>query len=282
MDIIGNILVIAGALLLLTALSPSSKLVGQLSAGKLHKQWRILRTLILSFFCGYTLFLLLNWSNYPTLHELIVPIIFFCGAIFVRMVCRLSLQTAEDIKQVYRLQQESITDPLMKIFNRRYMDRRLKEEILRAQRYNLALTVLLLDIDYFKRLNDTHGHHAGDRVLEFLGKLILNTVRDSDIVARYGGEEIMIILPNTDGENGLLLAERLRVKIAHSAIEITPSTTADPVILKITVSIGSAELNKEVSCALSLLQYADKALYQAKEQGRNQVIPSSDLLLLHG
>jgi len=116
------------------------------------------------------------------------------------------------------LEEETITDPLMKIYNRRYMDKRLIEEISRAQRYELPLSVFLIDIDHFKQINDNYGHQVGDDVLKGLGKLIPETLRENDIVARYGGEEIFVILPNTSDSDAIIVAERLRHTVESTAL----------------------------------------------------------------
>jgi len=131
-------------------------------------------------------------SRHTAWLDLIVPSVFFFGAGFVWLTATLSLHTAIDIRRVTVLEHENITDPLIGIYNRRYLDRRLQEEFIRARRYSLPLSVLLLDIDHFKRVNDAYGHQVGDLVLSYLGKLLLSAIRATDIIARYGGEEILI------------------------------------------------------------------------------------------
>jgi diguanylate cyclase (GGDEF)-like protein len=150
------------------------------------------------------------------------------------------------------------------------MDKRLIEEISRAKRYELPLSVLLIDIDHFKQINDTYGHQIGDDVLKNLGKLIPETLRENDIVARYGGEEIFAILPNTSDSDAIIAAERLRHKIESTALIKDNKVNKDEA-KNITVSIGLAAVGYGVNEASELIKKADSALYSAKQRGRNQV-----------
>ncbi|MCF8057045.1 MAG: GGDEF domain-containing protein [Desulfocapsa sp.] len=271
---IGNGLVITGILVLAITLVPLCRLLGQLPTGSTRAQWRILAALVLFFITGYTVYATLNWDNGNNVIDLVVPAVFFFGAIFVFMVCSLSLNTAQDIIRIYTLQLESVTDPLMGIFNRRYLERRLKEEGLRSQRYSQPLSILLLDVDYFKGINDTYGHQSGDLVLEKLGQLMLNSVRESDIVARYGGDEILVILPNTIDSEAFLFAERLRRIVERFEIELPNKSGERPLLISITVSIGVAGFNQST---IDLVETVDKALYQAKDEGRNMVILGNEV-----
>jgi GGDEF domain-containing protein len=203
-------LVIGGIIILAAALIPVTKLIRQLAAGTVRSNWILLAVLICLFILGYFAYAA-TFQGIPTkAADYIVPAIFFLGAWFVLLVSVLSLQTAIDIKRISILEGEVISDPLMGIYNRRYLERRLVEEIARARRYNLPLATLLIDLDRFKTINDTHGHPTGDRVLCHLGKLITDIIRASDIAARYGGDEILVISPNTTAETAGKLAERLR------------------------------------------------------------------------
>jgi diguanylate cyclase (GGDEF)-like protein len=203
-------------------------------------------------------------------------VIFFFGACFVLAVTGLSLRTALDVRRVAVLELENITDPLMAIHNRRYLERRLDEEVARASRYGLALSILMIDIDHFKNINDAFGHHAGDLVLTALGKLIADACRDSDIAARFGGEEIVIIAPNTTALAAVPLAERLRRAVESAALlPAGESSPGRPV--RVTISIGVAELGEHARDVPGILASADKALYRAKNAGRNRVEFSASL-----
>ena len=127
----------------------------------------------------------------------------------------------------------------------------------------------MMDLDHFKKINDTHGHDTGDQVLKKLGLLIKNVVRESDTVARYGGEEIMVLCPLTDGHHVAWLAERLRHEIEHCSIPV--SDTKNTTEIRVTVSIGVAEYTSNILSVTDLVKHADEAMYQAKHQGRNRV-----------
>lgn len=165
------------------------------------------------------------------------------------------------ISQREALLQRSQHDDLTGLFSRRYWEQRLLEEFNRCQRANVHACVMMVDIDYFKNINDTYGHLVGDNVLKQFGKVV-QQLRASDIVGRYGGEEFAILLPNSSLEESLPVAERLRKEIENTNFDNINTCT---------VSIGIASLSSEYSDAYKWLDDADKALYQAKNNGRNQV-----------
>jgi two-component system cell cycle response regulator len=160
----------------------------------------------------------------------------------------------------------SITDELTKLFNRRYLIQRLDEELSKIKRYNYTLSVMMLDIDHFKRINDTYGHAQGDLALEKLAQLIKKNIRAIDIACRYGGEEIVIIFSFTDLEGISDVARRLRRKVEEQNF----GSTEQP--FKFTVSIGliSADSKDQLDVD-SLFKTLDKQLYEAKNTGRNKI-----------
>lgn len=166
-----------------------------------------------------------------------------------------------------RLEALATTDPLTRVLNRRALLDRLNAEVDRARRFNGVLSLLVLDVDHFKPINDTHGHLAGDSVLRQLGALLDDAVRTVDIVARYGGEEFVMLLPETHREGGIQFAERVREKIAGKPFDVG---LENPVHL--TVSIGIASFpSPRVTTTEDLFARADEALYRAKSGGRNRV-----------
>jgi two-component system, cell cycle response regulator len=166
-----------------------------------------------------------------------------------------------------RLEALATTDPLTRVLNRRALIDRLTAEVDRARRFDSSLSLLMLDVDHFKHINDTVGHLAGDSVLQEIGALLEDAVRKVDIVARYGGEEFVTILPETVEEGGLVFAERLRERVAARPFDVG---TDRPIHL--TVSIGIASFpSARVSSTEDLFARADEALYRAKSNGRNQV-----------
>lgn len=164
-----------------------------------------------------------------------------------------------------RLSALSQKDPLTGAYNRRYFDEQARVECARAHRYGQALSVLMLDLDKFKMVNDTHGHAAGDEVLKTVVRIGLKTLRKSDVLARYGGEEFVILLPHAGIIESKMLAERLRKAIEETIIP------CDTLLLKATVSIGVSTLAEHESEVGIMLGRADHALYTAKSNGRNRV-----------
>ncbi|MBT8361267.1 MAG: GGDEF domain-containing protein [Desulfobacterales bacterium] len=276
LNILAKGLVIVGVCILGFALIPVRQLIAQLPPGSMRRRWYVLTALIFLFIVGYLGFAVTFWSQQTTWPDIVVPSIFFLGAGFVWLTVTLSLQTAADLGRLLLLEHENITDPVVGIFNRRYLNRRLDEESARARRYNLPLAVLLIDIDRFKLINDTYGHQVGDVVLNNLGDLLLQAIRPSDIAARYGGEEMFIIAPNTTSDSAGVLAERIRQHIeAHRFIVMEESDKTQEI--SITVSIGVASRSQKTTDSRLLINNADEALYCAKREGRNRVVTYSDI-----
>lgn len=271
LNVLANSLVIAGACVLIGALIPVRNLIKQLPPGQVRRCWYELTVLIILLIVGYTSYTVVFWSRYSNWLDFIVPSVFFFGAIFVWLTISLSLQTAFDVRRVTLLQHESIMDPLVGLYNRRYLDRRLSEELSRARRYDLPLSVLLIDIDHFKQINDTYGHPVGDALLSHLGKLLLDAIRDSDLAARYGGDELLVLAQNTTAASAGVLAERLRQHVETNQLVLSSNSNQRQEV-RVTVSIGVAGLGQEATDNQSLIQCADEALYRAKQEGRNRVI----------
>jgi len=174
-----------------------------------------------------------------------------------------------------KLEEQSITDALTGLRNRRFFDERLHEEFGRAQRYSDPVSLIMLDLDHFKRVNDRHGHQTGDLVLRESAELIRASLRDPDIPARYGGEEFAVILPKTHVQGALAVAERVWRAIGNKVFRHSVERvgeTSPAVELRVTVSIGVAFFpSKDIASAELLVKYADEALYQAKRSGRNSI-----------
>lgn len=159
---------------------------------------------------------------------------------------------------------EAMTDRLTGVGSRAYFDQRLSEQIDHARRYKHPITLVLMDVDHFKSINDTYGHPAGDQVLAGVGALLRGSVRLSDVAARYGGEEFALILPFTDTEGAWILADRLRQNVQELTVVLSEG------MIHVTASFGLAELQDGMQVA-DLVKAADAALYRAKRNGRNQV-----------
>ncbi|OHE10979.1 MAG: hypothetical protein A2513_01425 [Sulfurimonas sp. RIFOXYD12_FULL_33_39] len=173
----------------------------------------------------------------------------------------------QDITDRKRAQKLSITDPLTKIYNRIHLEESFKEELNRAKRYKTNFSVILLDIDHFKEVNDTYGHDIGDEVLIDIAKILKQNIRATDILGRWGGEEFLIILPQTDILETGLLAEKLRMAIENNTFDK---------IGKKTCSFGVSEFKESDESSKNIVKRADNALYKAKDLGRNRVVISKE------
>ena len=167
-----------------------------------------------------------------------------------------------------KLLETNMSDALTGVNNRRCLEIRLKEEVERHVRYNHPLSLIMFDIDFFKRVNDTYGHQCGDFILQSVSSEIKKTIRKGDILARYGGEEFCCVLPETAIEGATLLAERFRKNIEDKTCPYHEFN------VKVTISLGVAPISAEVSTPETLMRIADQRLYKAKESGRNRVIAS--------
>jgi diguanylate cyclase (GGDEF)-like protein len=263
-------LVLVGVLILMAALVPVRRLIGRLSSGTVRDRWYLMAALIVVFLLGYLGYVSFFWNRHSTPLDLIVPAVFFFGACFVFLSASLALQTADDVRRISFLERETETDPLTGVFNRRYLDRRLKDEIARVRRYGLPLSVLLLDIDHFKEVNDGYGHQAGDQVLATFAEIIGGELRESDVLARFGGEEFLVMALQTPASGALGLAERLRERIESHDFCLHNEANREQG-RRVTVSIGVASSGEGLDSAELLIQAADENLYRAKREGRNRV-----------
>jgi diguanylate cyclase (GGDEF)-like protein len=174
-------------------------------------------------------------------------------------------ESAERVRAV-RAEERASHDGLTGLYNHRTFYSLLNDEIVRTQRYKHPLSLLMLDIDRFKRVNDTHGHQAGDAILKGLSDLLGKQARATDRVCRYGGEEITVILPETEAAAAMIIAERLRAAVERQSFDIDGGKTVG-----ITVSIGVATYPQPVDTMEQLVKAADTAMYAAKQGGRNRV-----------
>ncbi len=184
-----------------------------------------------------------------------------------------SKKEAETLRQnLERITEEANRDALTGLYNRKVFDRSLEEMAKVSNEDNRTFSLLMLDIDYFKDFNDKHGHQVGDEVLRIVGRELMNTVKGSDIVTRYGGEEFSVLLPNTNLTGAMTVAENLRRTIASKELK---RRGTDENYGALTVSIGAAQFRAGSDSANSILKRADKALYTSKQKGRNRVTPES-------
>jgi two-component system, cell cycle response regulator len=165
-------------------------------------------------------------------------------------------------EEIYRM---TIIDGLTQIFNKRYLHEALEREIIRGRRHDRDLSILMFDIDHFKRINDVHGHLAGDYVLKEVARVVQSRIRRDEVFARYGGEEFAIILPETSLPGAVALGETLRQKVADNHFVFQADS------IRVTISLGAALLQENDRNAQDIIKRADEKLYLAKRSGRNRL-----------
>jgi len=165
------------------------------------------------------------------------------------------------------LEHRSVTDVLTGLLNRRYIDERLMEEVKRSNRHGFPMSFMMIDVDHFKSYNDQFGHLAGDEALKLVGNIIRETLRGADVLARWGGEEFSILLPQTTGDEAAAIAERIRTNISEAKFHHR----------RVTISIGIASCSAELCSMPTIVSAADKALYAAKGRGRNRVVAFEEM-----
>ncbi|NIM00384.1 MAG: diguanylate cyclase [Acidobacteria bacterium] len=187
---------------------------------------------------------------------------------------RLKQKIAELESAKIRLRRLADTDPLTSLYNKRYLTEGLRIEVARAERYHNELSLIMIDVDHFKAINDRFGHQTGDVVLQQMATLFVNGVRSIDIAHRYGGEEFAIVLPETPFAGAVFVAERLGEQVRrHRFLDVDGEPLAP-----ITISIGVASRGAEAADAETLIKLADARLYDAKQRGRNCVVAESNVL----
>jgi diguanylate cyclase (GGDEF)-like protein len=184
----------------------------------------------------------------------------------VEVMCNQAATSIANAKMHEEIERMATTDGLTSLCNHRVFQQKLTEELKRSERYETPLSLLLTDIDFFKKVNDTYGHPVGDLVLKGVSKVLLNEIRDIDIAARYGGEEFVVILPGTDSIGAKNIAERLRKAI------MAETFSSDNRTLNVTTSIGIATVPADARTKEELIEKTDQALYHAKHNGRNQSV----------
>ncbi len=175
-------------------------------------------------------------------------------------------RTAELQEANARLQLLAVTDGLTGLFNHRRFQEALNAELIRAERHKRPLSVLMIDVDFFKKINDAMGHPAGDELLRRLAEILGRDLRQSDLIARYGGEEFTVLLPETTKSEAVMVGERMRAAVEAGA------NLGTALKQKVTVSLGVATYPEDGTTAEGVLEAADQAMYVAKRQGRNRVV----------
>lgn len=254
-------LILTGAVLLGASIPALLSILSLLRRGPVHRVWVVLTALVAVFFTIYLVLAVLHWNMEADAPHKLIGVLLLLGGAFVLLVSALSRQTVLDVRRIAALERDAFLDPLTGLYNRRYLAERIDDEIALARRQDLALSLLMLDVDLFKRINDDCGHGSGDTVLRDLGRLVAGACRSTDVAVRFGGDEILVLAPNTGLASATNFAERLLREVAA-----TDFATGFP----ITVSIGLTCLRDDVRTSCELIARADAALYEAKKAGRNR------------
>lgn len=178
-------------------------------------------------------------------------------------------KSVENVKAHTLFRRMATVDGLTNIYNRRFFMEQMSREFKRARRYHSVLTMIMLDIDYFKLFNDTYGHLRGDRVLHTIAAILKTCVREVDLVARYGGEEFAVLLPEANLDQGVIVAEKIRQAVETHHFKLSDRKSG---YAKVTVSLGICTLTSDLQHAADLVNRADMALYRAKKEGRNRCV----------
>jgi diguanylate cyclase (GGDEF)-like protein len=186
---------------------------------------------------------------------------------FVNVYLREASPVLESKRLMESLREANLRDPMTGLNNRRFLEEYLETLLATTQRNKSHLAILMLDLDFFKVVNDSHGHDAGDAVLKALAKTLRQTVRASDFVIRYGGEEFLILLQDTAADAAMQVAENIRI-----AVEALKVPVAGGIVLQKTISIGVADFPDDSAAFWQALKFADVSLYHAKQTGRNRVV----------
>ncbi len=262
-----QVVVIAGIVLLVSALIPIRKIRGMLPDGWPRRTWAALAVLIVLGVAGHVAFLWANSTEGANHHEdWLIGWTFLTGSVFVFGVCVLSQYTARALSRIGELELAAKVDGLTQLHTRAHILTLLAKECSRARLLTTPVSVLLLDIDGFKAINDNHGHIVGDCVLAQLGRMMAEAAEGFDLIGRYGGEEFLIVLPDTTPFHAMKIAERVRAAVENKTMPVNEALR-----VAATVSIGTATSMTFRENGAELILAADQALYQAKKEGRNRV-----------
>lgn len=250
----------------------AAKIFRRLPRGAFLKWWKLLLAFIIGFAICYFVFALVISKREADLLIYLVVAVFFFGAVFVLLTLQLFMHTFSSMEKTGWLGNSGIFDEPSGIYNLRYFEIRLNEEFERARRYNNPLTLLLIEIDNFKKASSSYGRIMSEKVFGSICKLLQGGSRASDIIARYGGDQVIMLLPSTALFSASKAAEKYRATIEDKVLDVDDDERAViSVRLNYTVSIGVSSLHNDVKRASELIRRADIALCKAKDRGRNRV-----------
>ncbi len=268
MWLLTNILLVSSVGFYAVALLTVHQLIQKLPPGDVRSNWKILSFFILGLIVAYINYLVLMWMDVIAFTGITLPVVCFSIAAFTLLLCFLTYQTTRDIKEAIAIEQASIIDPNLEIYNRRYFDRRIEEELQRANRYKLPLSLLLFSIDQYEAVLKQHGNLVGDVVLRKVSDFISNAVRSSDIVARFDKDKIIVATTQTEEEMAEILANRLRSDIEQIEVPANEEDENESPI-QITTSIGVCSAMESITSGYNLMELTENALKHASVKGNS-------------
>jgi len=199
--------------------------------------------------------------------EICAAVSFVAGVLVFTTLSTIMFYTLckKHIKYVLKLKELSAIDGLTELYNRSFLELFLEKEIETARKKNQKVSVIMVDMDHFKEINDTYGHTVGDHVLTIFAQVVLKCIRKTDVIARYGGDEFIVVLPNTDTDTARIIAERIRAEVENTVVPPIDNIEVPP----IRCSVGISTFPEFCDSKISLLKTSDAALYMAKRSGRN-------------
>ena len=270
MFLLANILLLSGIFLLTASLFAVQQLIKKLPLGEVRNNWKILSFFIVGFAVGYAAYMFLLLTGKVVLTSINFPAVCFAVSAFVLLLCFLTYQTTRDIRLAIALDQASIIDPVLDIYNRRYFDRRIDEETQRSRRYNQPLSIILFEIDQLESIVKKQGTLVADVVLRKVSDFLVGSVRSSDIVARYDDHKIVVATTQTKPDMAIMLADRIRAEAEK--LEMLPNGEQKGLdALHITVTAGISCVEDRIKSGFDLMDVAEKAIMRADSDGRNRV-----------
>jgi diguanylate cyclase (GGDEF)-like protein len=263
-------LVLAGSVMHIYYFNSILKVTNSVEQGWTRARLVWLTIMVGLFFALYLVFALFSTQAEDSGLILLASIILFLGAVFIMITSQVLTGAFSVVKSFELVERQRISDESMGIYNRVYFDLRLKEAYLLARRHNQDFSVLLLEIDYLDQISHTHGKEYTEKFLASLGKLIKTSVRETDIVARYGREEMAILLPNTVLAGARIAVTKIRKAVENKSFYLDDSSEINRVVVACTVSIGVAAYVPDIKTPDEIMRRADVALFKAKDKGRNQ------------
>ena len=268
---ISTTLVLVSTGLMIYSVLLAVRIFRQLPRGAFLKWWKLMLALISVFATCYFIFALTIGEREPGPLLQLVAAVFFFGAIFVLLTLKLFMHTFSSMEKINWFNKGGILDETTGTYNLRYFEMRLNAEFERARRYNNPLTLMLLEIDNFKKTANSYGRSMSEKALGAICRLLKDNSRASDIMARYGGDQLVILFPNTALFNARKAAEKYRAVMEDKVLDVDDERASMPVRLNYTVSIGISSLQNDVKRPNELMRRADISLNKAKDRGRNRV-----------